>query len=123
MERTRSEYPGAFSLGEKIPTLTEIEEVFREVLETDDVISVGLRDPASAQETALCFSKSLPMRVLKTLIVSLTKKASPAKLFNPQFQLKSFVTTVRSVWLFGNCCQTQLNSPGTTKEFSFRLKP
>ncbi|MCP4701882.1 MAG: PAS domain S-box protein, partial [Gammaproteobacteria bacterium] len=56
MERTRPEYPGALALGEDIPMLPEISNMFNEVLDKDDVITIDYRDPASARETAERFS-------------------------------------------------------------------
>ncbi|MCP4675959.1 MAG: PAS domain S-box protein, partial [Deltaproteobacteria bacterium] len=56
MERTRPEYPGALTLGEDMPMLPEIVEVFREVLEKDDVLTISYRFQEGAYETAERFS-------------------------------------------------------------------
>ncbi|MCP4677285.1 MAG: PAS domain S-box protein, partial [Deltaproteobacteria bacterium] len=56
MERTRPEYPGAFALGEEIPMLPEVANVFREALEKGDVLTINHRYQEKVYETAKQFS-------------------------------------------------------------------
>jgi len=64
MEHTRPEYPGALALGEEIPMLPEIADVFREALDKDDVITVNYQSPGTAQETAKRFSVLVEMHMV-----------------------------------------------------------
>jgi PAS domain S-box-containing protein len=56
MESTRSEYPGAFVLGEDIPMLPEAAEIMREALDKDEVITVDSQSSAAPKETDRRFS-------------------------------------------------------------------
>ncbi len=56
MERTKPEHTGVFALGEEIPMTPEIEAVFREALNKDDLITVDYRNPGAARENAERFS-------------------------------------------------------------------
>ncbi|OQY26920.1 MAG: hypothetical protein B6244_12130 [Candidatus Cloacimonetes bacterium 4572_55] len=51
MERTRPEFPGALALGEDIPMLSEVRNVFRKVLEKNDVVTLNFQDPDSLKQT------------------------------------------------------------------------
>jgi PAS domain S-box-containing protein len=63
MERTRPEFPGALALGEDIPMMPEVVDVFREALDRDDVITVDYRNPGTAQKTAERFSTQAEMHI------------------------------------------------------------
>ncbi len=64
MEQTRPEYPGAFAMGEEIPMLPEIADLFRKTLDKNDVLTLDSRNSDAVRETDDRFSTLSQMHML-----------------------------------------------------------
>ena len=64
MEQTRPEYPGAFAMGEEIPMLPEVADLFRKTLDKNDLLTLDYRDPDAPRETDNRFSTLSQMHLL-----------------------------------------------------------